>query len=226
MYGGSVNKSFLHKHIGVRVVTGLTCSFSLIGSLLIILTFCIFPTLRTKSRQILVHIAIMDIGVAVSNLVGVTVYFDQYYYNKHSHVSPLHDGACKAQAFLALYSTYGSILWTNFLALYIYFSIVHHRALYNKWILRIGCVFCYLLPLGLSLWLYFSKKLGFSPYSSGGWCGLIVINPFTHKKDIFVTSFGYDMWIYLTAIFVSVLFIGSRSHIQIKVRHVVIKNSL
>lgn len=217
----NVNSSFLDKHVALRAVTGITCSLSLLGSLVIIITFCLFPSLRTSSRQILVHLSLMDMGVALANLTGVIVYFDKYYYhNNHYYpnVSALHDGVCKAQAFLALYSTYGSILWTNSLAVYIYFTIVFYKSSYSKWVLRLAYIICYLLPFGMSIWLLLTHRLGFSPYGSGGWCTLIVVDPFTQHKDYFVTSFGYDMWIYLTVVLVPVLFIGSRSHITLKVK--------
>ena len=227
-YPLSHSKPFLAKGTSVRVVTCITCCLSILGSILIILTFVFFRKLRTKARQILVHLSIMDMGIAISNLVGASIYFDKYYYAYEGnltiwlHPSHFHDNLCKTQAFFAMYSTYGSIFWTNCLAIYLYFTIVHHNARINKLIVWISCVVCYLLPLGLCLWLLMSHRLGFSPYGSGGWCTIISVHPITKVKDYFAVSFGYDMWIYLTFILIPVLFIGTRAHINIQVREATI----
>ncbi len=69
----------LHKHKEVRVVVGITCTLSIIGSLLIILSYLCFRDLRSRARLILVHISIMDCGVGLSNLIGAWVYFDRFY---------------------------------------------------------------------------------------------------------------------------------------------------
>lgn len=234
MSSSVVNNLFLHKKRGVRIVAGIASSLSVIGSLLIIFTFCLFRKLRrTNARQILFHISLMDLGVALANLLGTIVYFDSYYYTYKDSiitwkpVTPFINGLCKTQAFVAIYSTYGSIFWTNWLAVYLYFTIVHHyNTKINKWVLWLGYGVCYLLPLGLCMWMLLTHRLGSSPYGSAGWCTIIdieVLNGTTDysnsssAKDYFVTSFGYDLWIYLTFILIPVLFIGTRSHISIEV---------
>ena len=226
---GSVDHLFLNKTLGVRIAAGAASSLSILGSLLIIFTFCIFPHLRrTRTRQILLHISIMDLGVAVANLIGTIVYFDHYYYSYSDYtltfkedVSMTVNVSCKAQAFVALYSTYGSIFWTNWLAVYLYFSVVYHyNAKISKGVLIFGYLLCYLMPLGLSSWLLATDRLGFSPYGSVGWCSIQLTKGTTYSKaakDTFATTFGYDLWIYLTFILVPVLFIGIRSHISIEV---------
>ena len=228
---GSVDELFLNKTLGVRIAAGAASSLSILGSLLIIFTFCIFPHLRrTRTRQILLHISIMDLGVAVANLIGTIVYFDHYYYSYNNSnntltfkedVSMSVNISCKAQAFVALYSTYGSIFWTNWLAVYLYFSVVHHyNAKISKGVLIFGYLLCYLMPLGLSSWLLATDRLGFSPYGSVGWCAIQLTKGTTYSKaakDTIATMFGYDLWIYLTFILVPVLFVGIRAHISIEV---------
>lgn len=229
---------FLHKKIGVRIVAGIASSLSIIGSLVIIFTFCVFKKLRlTNARQILVHISLMDLGVALANLIGTVVYFDDYYYSydesgyiEWKNESNAVDGICKTQAFVAMYSTYGSIFWTNWLAVFLYFTIVHHyNPKLHQCVLWLGYAICYMLPLLLCLWLLCTSKLGFSPFGSAGWCTIVnihiarhagdisVISNMTVPKDDFATLFGYDLWIYLTFILIPVLFIGTRAHISIEV---------
>ena len=228
--------NFFDKQIGIRVVVFIVCSLSILGSLLIILTYCCFRSLRTNVRLILLHLSIMDMGIGMSNLIGTAVYFDRFFYQvpynnitKHWHnaydvdLLAQHDSSstmfklCETQAFFALYSTYGSVFWTNCLVLYLYFAVVHHNTHRAKWMFWFSCIFCYGMPLFLSVWLLISRRLGSSPYDSGGWCTIISIDPITNIKHYFVVSFGYDMWIYLTFILMPVLFVGIRTHISIEV---------
>lgn len=57
-----------------------TCSLSMVGALLIILSFACCKDLRSRGRQILVNISVMDFGVAAFNLTGAAIHFDQYYH--------------------------------------------------------------------------------------------------------------------------------------------------
>lgn len=63
-----------------RVVVGLTCLFSVIGSLLIIGSYAFFKSLRNHSRLILVNLSIADLGVGLTNLLGNLIYFDRFYF--------------------------------------------------------------------------------------------------------------------------------------------------
>ena len=120
----------------LRVVVSLACLLSIIGSLLIISTYFIFKQLRTTPRLILVHLSIMDAGVATANLVGAVVDFNQYYYTDQflpngyplaNNVSSVIQSACVAQATFAVYCTSGSFVWTLGMALYLYMRMVHHE---------------------------------------------------------------------------------------------------
>ena len=209
------------KNLSVRVVSGISCSASILGSTLIILSYLCFKKLRTRVREILVHLSVADAGVATANLVGVVVYFDQYYtitYDQEEIVIiPPHDNVkhlCVAQAFFAVYFTLCSILWTVSLAVYLYFILVHHGTYNAKLFLAFAYVFCYALPLLLSLWAVLTNKLGYSPYNSAGWCSMILVDPESHHRDVFMGVIGYDLWIYLALIVVSVLYLAMRSFLR------------
>ena len=78
--GQSGSQSFANKSTGIRVVVILTCSLSVLGSILLIFSYACFKQLRSKPREILMHISFMDFGVSLANLIGAAVYFDQYYH--------------------------------------------------------------------------------------------------------------------------------------------------
>ena len=152
-----------NKNIPLRVVVALVSLLSMIGAVLIILSYICIPSIRTKSREILVHLSAADFGVACANFIGVTVNFDHHiqacYYHNHSATSCNQlEQLCTTQAFFAGFSTIASILWTLCLSVYIYLLVVHsHRNLHSK-IVYFCYAFCWCMPLLISLWLVFTGQ--------------------------------------------------------------------
>lgn len=173
----TVDGPFFNKHVALRVTVGTTCVLSMLGALLIILSYFLIRDIQTKSRQILVHLSFADFGVSCSNFIGVTVYFDQYIRNcpdgnvssspqgKGGYVMTVSNGVnsvvscgalrglCKAQAFFAGYSTLASVLWTLCLAVYIYCLVVHSSKRVHLKVVYVAYLLCWGLPLFVSLWL-------------------------------------------------------------------------
>lgn len=207
---------FRDKDVGIRTVVGITCALSIMGSLLIILSY-LFQTKRTKSREILAHISVMDFGVATSNLVGLSVYFDRFYADGDTAPTYI-DRLCKTQSFFAMYCTLGSVYWTTALAGYLYITIVYRKdPSYSLHFLRFCYFLCYGLAFGISLWLILTKRLGFAPFDSSGWCSLIVEDPTTHKVNLFVSIFAYDIWIYLAILLIILFYVAIKSYISYEV---------
>ena len=213
----NTSDAFLLKHTGERAVVGVTCCLSIIGSLLIILSFACFKRMRSKSREILLHISIMDLGVALANLIGDAVFFDQYLSRSRSNNTELvrtMEALCRTQAYFGAYSTYGSVLWTVSLAVYLYLLILHHGTNIAVYFVRFAYVFCYGLPILVSLWLVLTHRLGYAPYNSSGWCSLILKDPSTGDVDLYVTVLGYDLWIYLAMVLIPLLYCSVRVYIM------------
>lgn len=225
--------SIYTKHWQIRAVSGISCSASILGSALIILSYACFKKLRTRVREILVHLSVADAGVATANLIGIVVYFDRYYTIKCDEngnaykLIPPHDsyinGLCKTQAFFALYFTLCSILWTISLAVYLYFVLVHHGTRNAKLFLVFAYFFCYGFPLLLSLWPALTNKLGYSPYNSAGWCTVILVDPESpQQRDVFMGVMGYDLWIYLALVLVTVLYLAMKSFLREEVSYLIL----
>ena len=205
----------------VRVVVGITCVLSMIGAVLIILSYILIKDTRTKAREILVNLSLMDFIVAAANLTGIVVNFDDFLYRPEelpSHQQYLAlNNVCKVQAFFALYATVSSILWTNCIAAYIFFHILYEGQLKALWTMLTFYVLSYGLPLILSLWFIFTGKLGYSPYGSSGWCSLIVYDHKTGERYPLTVIFGNDIWIYLTITLVPLIFISLKLHLKYQV---------
>lgn len=204
---------FESKAVGIKIVVGITCVLSIIGSLLLILSYLVQKS-RTRAREILAHISLMDLGVALANLVGLTVNFDRFYI--HNGIPPVHmDYFCKIQAFFAMYCTLGSIFWTTSLAAYLYIVMLHrNNPKCSLYFLRSCYPLCYGLAIGITVWLLIIHKLGYAPYDSSGWCSLIVKDPVTMKTNLFVQVFAYDLWIYLAIVLIVLFYVAIRSFLS------------
>ena len=174
----TVGGPFFNKHLALRVTVGVTCFLSMLGATVIILSYFLIRDIQTKSRQILVHLSFADFGVACSNFIGVAVYFDQYIRHcpttysstttntnqrgrEYGYLNSTNSGLscstlkglCTTQAFFAGFSTLASVLWTLFLAVYIYCLVVHSSKRVHHKVLYLAYVLCWGLPLFISLWL-------------------------------------------------------------------------
>lgn len=236
---------FLSKNLWMRVIVMCTCALSMAGALLMILSFACCKDLRSRGRQILMNLSIMDLGVAMFNLLGAAFYFDRFYHHETcnncttfpSALVPAHcsEGLynsmimcpksssiqylCLMQAALSLYCTYGSILWTNALCFYLYFRIVHSGTHIARYCLYSSYLFCYAVPLLVTLWLGFTGRLGYSPYESSGWCSIVLMHPSTMQRDVYASVFGYNLWIVITFVFVPVLSCAVHINVRNKVTY-------
>ena len=205
----------------VRVVVGITCCLSMIGAVLIILSYVLIRDIRTKAREILLNLSLMDFIVAAANLIGILVNFDDYFsnYNIANGTWDLNmvNASCKAQAFFAMYATISSILWTNCIAVYIFFHIMFEGKLSVFWTMFSFYVLSYGLPLILNIWFLQTDKLGYSPYGSSGWCSLIVYDSTSKRRYPLTLVFGNDIWIYLTITLVPLIFISLKYYLKYQV---------
>lgn len=205
----------------VRAVVSVTCCLSMIGASLIILSYVLIKDIRTKPREILLNLSLMDFMVAAANLSGVSVDFDSYFYNE-SYVNDTQeyhvmDVACKAQAFVAMYATISSIVWTNCIAVYIFFHIMLEGKLSTVYTMFSFYLLGYGLPLILNLWFLLTGKLGYSPYGSSGWCSVIVSDMKTGKLYPFTLVFANDIWFYLTITLVPLIYISLKFYLHFQV---------
>lgn len=216
---------YVNKHAAIRATVGATCFLSMIGALFVAFSYLCYRDLRSQARQILFNLSLMDFGVGLANLSGIAIYFDRYYIDLHTGirlVPPIFIVyLCKAQAFIAFFSTYASIFWTITLAVYMYFLIYQDLQQKKK---GVGCCFlsfCYVLNYGLagglSLWFLLTKRLGHSIYGSTGWCTIIVMEP-NHKFDYITVIIGYDLWIYLAIILCTTIYVSIFIYLNFKVR--------
>ena len=221
----------------VLAIVGVSCALSAVGSLFIIFSYLCFKNFRTKSREILLHISLMDLGVSVANLTGIAVNYDEkwfkcYYvmdgsptdttsangeilYNNSCVVDKVIRDSCVAQAAFAHFFTIGSVLWTLALPVYLYFLIVHHGTSKARYVLWSSYFMCYGLPLYVTVWMLADSRLGYNRFGSSGWCTLIdVYNRDHNNTNIFINIMSYDLWIFLTFFVTAVLVVSTYLHMR------------
>ena len=196
----------------IEILSATVCILSIFGSLAIILTFAFVKAIRSKARELIVHLSVMDLMYSMANLVGLWLPYREHLITNHTNTSTYrtYHGVCKAQAFLAVYGTIGSVLWTLGLAVYLYYRIVSRDKVVTKRVVVVLYILCYLLPLYATLWLLIKKGLGYSasPLSGGGWCSI------SDNIDLLENFMTYDIWIWLDIIILIPLYFLVHIHIS------------
>ena len=182
-------------------------------SVLIILSYVLISNIRTKAREILVNLSLMDFMCAAANFTGVCINFYQYLGN--SDVRRAHGSmnrVCLAQAFFAMYGTISSELWTMCIAVYIFILIMFQEKKTVNRSMPAFYVVSYGLPLLCTAWFIATKKLGYDRLSGSGWCSVILYQHGQYKP--LTAVFANDLWIYLTVLLVSVIFFSLHCYLK------------
>ncbi|XP_071146289.1 G-protein coupled receptor 157-like [Mytilus edulis] len=103
--------------ISARITT-VSSSMSLVGGIIIILSYRYIPATQNQVRAMLVALTVADmltaLGYEISSLRWYTIGM------KNSDTS---DIFCKAQSFLTTFSSMSSFFWTTFIALYLFHCV-------------------------------------------------------------------------------------------------------
>ena len=188
-------KNITNEPLWIAVLSAVLCVLSMIGSSAIILACAFVKKVRSKPRELLVHLSAMDLMYSTSNLIGLLLPYNKNLKDTNMGTSTYstYHGLCIAQAFIAIYGTIGSVLWTLGLAVYLYYRIVSRDNVVIKRVVITLYILCYSLPLYATVWLLVKNGLGYSdnPLSGGGWCSI------SDSIDPLENFMAYDIWIWL-----------------------------
>lgn len=151
-HGNSTYPPIRHEvELPLKICVGVTSCLSIIGSFLIILTFCFgvfarhpssissinrtsrssWKRLLSPGRLIIVNLSIADILLATSHLWGVADNYERYFHrNQRAHDNGPDgstDAECDAQGALAVYGTLASFLWTITLSFFVVGTLILPR---------------------------------------------------------------------------------------------------
>ncbi len=213
----------------IKATAAISCILSVLGVLVILYTHIAFRRYRSKAREIIIHVSLMDLTVALANFIGIVVDFESMLYpyfdgGTYDALHPVHDlstkfrainNLCITQAAFAVYGTICSVLWTTSLVVYFYFTILGDNAKITKIIFYSFYVICYGLPALVVVWLGTTGKIGYSPVGGGGWCSLV----FESAKDRYTLFLGYDLWMYITIVVIITATVAIMFHFKTQVIH-------
>lgn len=170
-----------------KVLSTTAAGLSIMGALVIIITFVMWLDLRTNSRNIILFISIGDLFVAITNIVGV-------YGHSHSLT-------CEIQATLNIVAILSSFFWTVFLSVYFYVTICRKISLeMEARMMRFFHVAAWGIPFLLTAIALGDRAVGNSnDFVSSGWCWIKYRQDWWKMKLwMFLAGKGWEILAYVT----------------------------
>ena len=199
----------------IKYVAMVACILSSIGSLIIILSYVLIRQIRTKVREILVHLSVMDLVYSLANLIGLLLNYGNHVTTAGScDLTHPYDIICKVQGGFAFYATISSILWTSGIAIYLYFRVVINRDKVVHIVVLLLYITCWGIPASLTVWVMLVHAIGYDGHSSGGWCALKQKSQPHHAGNVVIVIFNNDIWVVLTIVLVVMLYGLIHCHIR------------
>ena len=150
-------------------VTIVSCGFSCLGSILIVVTYFVLKDMRSGAQKIITFLAIADFVSAAGYIVG-SVNFLTHYNKFDPKACTVFRDICEAQATITSWSSLVSFLWTAILAFYFYLIIVYHRVQVASRLMPLYHLVAWGMPLLIVIPLIATRNLGYSPYAASNWC--------------------------------------------------------
>lgn len=189
----------LVQDIGPSIVAIISCSLSILGSLLILYTYMRWKDVRTGSRSIITFLAIADFFTALGYVIGSVNYIAHFGDREGTQPCSVFQQVCEVQSFLTSTSSLSSFAWTSILAIYLYLIIVKAKINLAYRLMPLYHVIAWLLPLFITLPLLCVGRLGYSPYAASNWCYIGEDLPYTNPNH----QCGYINWKMVGLIFVA-----------------------
>ncbi|XP_053407257.1 G-protein coupled receptor 157-like [Mercenaria mercenaria] len=193
------------------VLTGMSSCLSIIGGIVILVTYFTIREIQNFTRKLLVYLTLADLFTAVGNLTAVVRY--AYAHDGKDHVAENctsvnkiteNEYLCIGQSFVTTFSNLASFLWTAVIAIHLWSSVIirtrrtevyYMHALYH--------VLCWIVPLIIVLILLHKDCLGEDfCYGTGVWCGIKSnLPPQEIRTWMYIADIGWQIACYLTACF-------------------------
>ena len=171
------------------ILSIVSCTFSLVGSSLIVMTYALWMDIRTGSRRIITYLSIADFVTAVGYIMGSVNSIDYRFKVDSGSVDTARaciefDEVCQIQSFISTWSSNSSFLWTLILAVFFYWTIVRGEIDRVMQLFPLYHVIAWLFPLLYVIPLLVTHKFGYSVVASGGWCFMRTSNnPYKENAD-------------------------------------------
>lgn len=168
----------------IQILQTVVGILSILGSLIIIVTYFIFLDMKSTARKILVFISFSDIFTVFPYVINA------WY---HSHLRNISN--CKWQSFFTTTAVMWSFFWTSSLAIYVFVVITRKNYDLGEKLMLYFHFFNWLVPICIVTVSFVNKKLGCSKaLVSGGWCWISIdIGRENAIKWMFITGKGFEI---------------------------------
>ncbi|XP_065842657.1 uncharacterized protein [Oscarella lobularis] len=190
----------------------IVCSLSLLGSTILIVSYALWPHLRTKSRLLLACLSVGDYLNALGMLVAAAAKPFPY---KDATTNYYTNAACTTQAFITTAGSLASFFWTTSMAIYLYIAIVRSDSRLADRLVFVFHLVSWGVPLFLALLALEMNQLGYaSTQDSAGWCW-ITDHGLSHRTEqlVWMTVTGKG-WEVLSYVLVVCLYVAIKCHLQ------------
>ena len=206
------------------VVQGVISLLSIIGSVLLILSYVLLKPLRTRSRLLITHLAVANFLDVFPNFLAVFMNFSTKFrvpsvatyqpavnqsnitelgqslscsgsVQSFDHSASAYCNLCVYLGFVSLIGVLSNIFWTVCICTHFFILVSYHNTRLASRVAYIYYAVAWLAPLSISLWLLFHNWLGFEPAYSTVNCGVRTdCVPHHHPYNYQNSSYDKNNW--------------------------------
>lgn len=191
-------------------LTILSCSFSVLGAVAIVLSYVYWKESRSTSRAILLCIALSDLISALGYIFGAGLFLDTFNANNTNAITA-YDGAmsvdaeiagsmepftvlCQVQSFITTTGMMWSFWWTTILSLHLFLSVAKMRLDFSRKLFPLYLILATGVPLAVTIPTVATGWLGIgNSTASVSWCFIRLRLNDTDPTHLSVPSPAYDI---------------------------------
>lgn len=204
----------------VPALTIASCSLSVIGSIAIILSYCVWKNTRSISRLLLVFVALSDLVTASGYIMGSVLYLQMYWKAENgTGVLQLEETypfnlSCTIQSAITTISNMWSFWWMAILALHLYLSAGYLQFQLSQKLLPYVAALATLVPVVVTTPALVTNWLGVgNGTASVCWCYIRLKSTHTAFYDVLEFVEG-KLWEFLSFLIIFILL----CHLKFKLR--------
>ena len=201
---------------GTAIVSLVSSSLSVISSLCIIVTYFVWPNIRSVSRKIIVFLSLSDLFTALGYVIGSANHL-QYDRNDTRGVTAaceIFTRVCVVQSSITSWSSIASFWWTSILAFHLYITLVKGRVNYSGKLLPLYYFLAWVTPTIVVMALLWSNQLGYSHVAVSTWCFIGQKSQEQKFLEIILVLLGGKLWEVITYVTILILYSLTKLHVR------------
>ena len=160
----------------------VSCSLSVLGSLLIFLTYFLLKGIRNTAQKIITLLAVADLFTASGYLLAGWNFLTHFQETDPSRCVNVFQPVCAIQSYITTWSSLCSFSWTCALALHFYLILSPSKKHLPPKILVYENIVAWMVPIVIVLPLLCADRLGFTQYASSNWCFIKDAEIYSHNS--------------------------------------------